>query len=418
MSPPEGSPAVYPTPTAASYGPLLDASELVVVDAPAASTALLTELAAERAIPLGAEVAAGRRQARLTVSIDNAAFKTQAYRLDVTAGDDGPTVAVRAGDEAGAYYGLLSLAQLVDTRGATMRLRTATIDDAPGFIRRGAILDPAPTTGVSTPESRAELLDRVRLGVQYKLNFVDLLREPWPELVRYCEDHFVELMVAFGYRDALTTDPRQRSKDILAAWLQAGARSVSLAWDDIPTTHPEELAKRHAEVFDDLYTFLRSRDPGVRVSTVLPPYGGIPGERLVGSEAGEGERYLALMKAALPDDVRVFWTGDGGVFSARVTAAGAQAYADAIGHEIALWDNDAIRFSQGRLPCSGRAPDLATVVPTYMGNLVGDSMWSGTNGEFALLTSLFYTWNPGAYDAAAGGAAAEQILATRGGASG
>ena len=418
MPQPEASPAIYPTPTAARYGPLLDASELVSIDAPAATTALLAELATERGIPLGAEVRAGRRQARLTVSIDEAAYTTQAYRLDVRAGDDGPTVSVRAGDEAGAYYGLLSLAQLVDTSGATMRLRAATIDDAPGFIRRGAILDPAPTTGISTPESRTELLDRVRFGVQYKLNFVDLLREPWPELVRYCEDHFIELMVAFGYRDALTTDPRQRSKDVLAAWLNAGAHSFSLNWDDIPTTDPDQLASRHAEAFGDLYGFLRSRDPAVRVSTVLPPYGGVPGQRLVGSEAGEGERYLALMNAALPEDVRVFWTGDGGVFSATVTTESAQRYADAIGHEIALWDNDAIRFSQGRQPCSGRAPDLATVVPTYMGNLVGDSMWSGTNGEFALLTSLLYTWNPVAYDAAAGGAAAEQILATRGAAAG
>lgn len=418
MSPPERSPAIYPTPTNASFGPMLDADELVTVDAPVATKALLAELAAERAIPLGAELTVGRRQARLTVTIDHAAYRTQAYRLDVTTGDDGPAVSVRAGDEAGAYYGLLSLAQLIDTSGTTMRLRAATIDDAPGFLRRGAILDPAPTTGISTPETRRQLLDRVRFGVQYKLNFVDLLREPWPELVRYCEDHFVELMVAFGYRDALTTDPRPRTKAILAAWLDAGAHSITLNWDDIPTTDPEGLAQRHAEAFGDLYAFLRSRDPGVRVSTVLPPYGGVPGQRLVGSQAGEGERYLALMKAALPDDVRVFWTGDGGVFSARVTTDGAQRYADAIGHEIALWDNDATRFSQGRLPCSGRAADLATVVPTYMGNLAGDSMWSGTNGEFALLTSLFYTWNPVAYYAAAGGAAAEEILAIPGGAPG
>jgi hypothetical protein len=44
-----------------------------------------------------------------------------------------------------------------------------------------------------------------------------------------------------------------------------------------------------------------------------------------------------------------------------------------------------------------------------MGNLVGDSLWSGTNGEFALLTSLLYTWNPIAYDPFASAAAAERI---------
>jgi hypothetical protein len=29
-----------------------------------------------------------------------------------------------------------------------------------------------------------------------------------------------------------------------------------------------------------------------------------------------------------------------------------------------------------------------------LGNLVPEGNWEGTDGEFALLTSLFYTWNP------------------------
>lgn len=406
------APVVNPSPTSATYGPMLDASELVAVAVSSSSlTALLAELAAERAIPLGAGVRLGGRPARLTVTIDGGAFPTQAYRLEVAPGEDGPSVTVRAGDEAGAYYGLVSLAQLVDTDGSTIRLRTATIDDAPGFARRGAILDPAPQTGVTTPASRAELLDRVRLGVRHKLNFVDLPgRTPWPELVRYCDDHHVELMIGWGYQDVLTTTPRQQVKDALAAQLDAGARSISLNWDDIPTTDPEALARRHADIFLDLHAFLRARDAGVRVSAVLPPYGGVPGQRLVSSGAGDGERYLAVMKTALPDDVRVFWTGDGGVFSETVTTAGARAYADAVGHELGLWDNDAIGFSRERRPCSGRAADLSSVVRSYMGNLAGEANWNGTNGEFALLTTLFYAWNPAAYDPAAAAAAAEQIL--------
>ena len=118
------------------------------------------------------------------------------------------------------------------------------------------------------------------------------------------------------------------------------------------------------------------------------------------------------MRDALPADVRVFWTGDGGVFSTTVTTAGARAYADAVGLELGLWDNDATRFSTGRQPCSGRAPDLSSVVHTCMGNLVGGGLWDGGNGEFALLTSLLYTWNPSTYDPAVADAAAERILAT------
>ena len=303
---------------------------------------------------------------------------------------------VRAGDEAGALNGLLSLARLIVAEGPTRWLRAATVDDAPGFARRGAILDPyvLPDIGV-TDASRALLLERVRLGVRFKLNFLDLVdRTPWPEVVRFCDDHHVELMNAIGYQDRLVAWWPDEDRRRLDEVLDAGTRSVALYVDDVPTTNPEVLAGRHAAVFRDLYAYLRGRDADVRVSAVLPPYGGIPGRNLVFSEPGDGERYLAVMRDALPADVRVFWTGDGGVFSATVTTAGARAYADAVGHELGLWDNDTIRFSREGRPCSGRAPDLSSVVHAYMGNLAGEASWDGTGGELALLTSLFYTWNP------------------------
>jgi hypothetical protein len=47
-----------------------------------------------------------------------------------------------------------------------------------------------------------------------------------------------------------------------------------------------------------------------------------------------------------------------------------------------------------------------------MGNLAGEGTREATDGEFALLTSLFSTWDPSAYDPAAAAAAAERILAT------
>jgi hypothetical protein len=128
------------------------------------------------------------------------------------------------------------------------------------------------------------------------------------------------------------------------------------------------------------------------------------------SDPGDGERYLAVMHDRLPADVRVFWTGDDGVFSETVTTSGARAYADAVGHEIGLWDNDTIRFSRDREPCSGRAPDLSTIVHSYMGNLAGEASWEGSAGELALLTSLAYTWNPAGYDPAAAAVAADRII--------
>lgn len=408
-------PVIDPRPVTVTYGAMLEASALAPVAVPSAALrALLDEVAADAGIPVTPAVVDGRRHARLSVTADDPSFASQAYRLEVAPTTDGPVVTVTAGDEAGAYYGLLSLARLVVAESSARWLRAATVEDAPGFARRGAILDPyvLPDVGV-TDASRALLLDRLRLGARFKLNFLDLVdRPPWPELVRYCDEHHVELLNALGGRASLVDwwpdEDRRRIDEVL----DAGTRSIAFCFDDIPTTNPEALASQHATVFRDLYAYLRVRDPGIRVSAVLPPYGGIPGRNLVFSKPGEGERYLAVMRTELPADVRVFWTGDGGVFSATVTTAGARAYADAVGHELGLWDNDTIRFSQERKPCGGRAADLSTVVHSYIGNLVTGDPWHGTNGEFALLTSLLYTWNPSVYDPTAAATTAERVLAS------
>jgi hyaluronoglucosaminidase len=407
-------PTIDPAPRTASYGDLLSMSALMAVDVPSAPLrALLGEVAADARMPISAAPEDGRGQARLTIRTDDSSLSSQAYRLEVTPTTDGPGITIRASDEAGAHYGLVSLAQLFVPGQAGGWLRVASVLDQPGMARRGAILDPwVMEAGGPTAASRALLLERVRLGVRYKLNFVDLPdRTPWPELTAYCAAHHVEVMVAKGYRDWLSTTPTSEVERILGEVVDAGARSFCLNWDDISTSSPEAVAQQQAAVFRQLHGYLRGRDPGVRVSATLTPYGGVPGGRLVGSAPGDGERYLAVMHDALPDDVEVFWTGDGGVFSPTVTTAGAQAYATAVGHRIGLWDNDTITFSRGHRPCSGRAADLHSVVRSYMGNLAGEAEWSGTSGGLALLTSLAYAWNPGAYDPASAAPAAERVLA-------
>ena len=151
----------------------------------------------------------------------------------------------------------------------------------------------------------------------------------------------------------------------------------------------------------------------VRLHVTLPPYGGVPGKNLmhVGSgQAGSGEAYLAAIRDHIPADAEVFWTGDRGPSSAKVTLAAASAYADAAGHRVALWDNDALDFARYRWPLSGRSADLVDSVDTYIGNMVGRLSWAADNGEFALSTMLDYTWNPAAYDPDRSAAQAEQQL--------
>ncbi len=403
-------PVIDPLPTTATYGDMIDAGGLAA-DLPGNLQVVLEDIAAETSIPVSKVAVAGRRQATLTVATDDASLPSQAYRLTIAPTTGGAAVTIRSSDDAGATNALVSLGRLLVAHDSTFWLRAAEVQDAPGFARRGFILDPwvMAANGV-TGESRQALLDRIKLGARYKLNFVDLPRDPWPALTDFCTQRHIEIMVPIGFAARLLTTPRDELKWLLGVFFDKGARSFSLNCDDLAITDGDGQAKSHAEVFVDLYDYVRSRDSNVRVSTVLPPYGGIPGQRLVGARAGEGEKYLARMRELLPSDVRVFWTGDGGVFSPRITAAGAKAYGDAIGHEMAIWDNDATRFASGRYPLSGRDPDVGSVAPTYMGNLAGEWGWVESNGRFAMLTSLMYTWNPAAYEPFAARDAAERIL--------
>jgi hypothetical protein len=348
-------PVIDPLPASATYGAMLEASALAPIAVPSAALrALLDEVAAEARIPVAPGVVDGHRQARLSVTADDPSFADQAYRLEVTPAADGPAVTVRAGDEAGAYYGLLSLARLVVAEGPTTWLRTATVEDAPGFGSRGAILDQFawPDLG-ATDASRARMLERIRLAARYKLNYLSI--PPWPDIVCFCDDHHVELMVAVGFRDRPTVTPMQQMKDQIDARLEAGIRSISITTDEDFVSDPKALGRLHAAMFVELIDYIRNRDPGVRVSILLPVYGGIPGKHLVNAPAGNGERYLAMIRAALPSDVPTFWTGDGGVFSPTMTAAGARAFSEAVGRSLIFWDNDTIKFSRAEAVERARA---------------------------------------------------------------
>jgi hypothetical protein len=406
-------PVVDPPPASATYGEMLEARELVAIGATVGVAGLVREVAADADLTVAPSVVAGRHQVRLTFETAERSLPSQAYRLSVSGTTDGVEIELRSGDEAGAWNGLASLRRLIAADGATRWVRTASIDDAPAFARRGAIMDAHSfAAGGVTAVSRSRVLDHVRFGAAYKLNFVDILdRDPWPELVSFCRSHHVEVMSGLGYRDVLTQMPRLDLHRRLDTLMDGGIESFSFAWDDLQVSDPASMAALHALILQDVYDYIHHREPEARISAVFPPYGGIPGKHLVASAVGEGEAYLAVMRDRLPQDVRVFWTGDGGVFSPEVTVAGATAYADAVGREVALWDNDALDSVRSGAPCRGRAADLATVVPTYMSNLASETNWAGSNGHLALLTELAYTWNPGAYDPERAADDARRILA-------
>ena len=401
-----GLPKIVPTPTTATYGGMTYVDGLVCRSCPqGVLTDRVGEIADEAKIPLGPPGGKQSRMAVLDVSVGAADLPAQGYRLEVgpgaqSSGSAAVLVAVRAADEAGAFYGLLSLGQLLTTDGSAHRVRAASVSDSPGFRRRGVILD---TPQPPTEADRVTQLERVRFGVGYKMNFLSLPNatpdhsQPAAGLLEYCRAHFVEVLSMIGYQDWLTDGPRTLVTDYIRRQYQLGIRSFSFNWDDIHVRDPERLAAAHAAVLADLYAYVRGLDPEISLFVTLPPYGGVPNVNLLADEKGIGERYLAAMRERIPPGVEVFWTGDGGVFSDEVTADAARAYGAAVGHGVALWDNNALWSGRHRLPVAGRAANLPSVIDTYMGNMAGEDAWPGDNGQFALRSALEYTWNPPAY---------------------
>jgi hypothetical protein len=418
-------PHIFPTPGEATYGELSEIRELVCRSFPTPRLAeLLDEVASSAGLPVANGNELGPGAALIDLTLGPADLPAQGYLLEVgpakDPGSDQLHIAVTGADEAGAYYGLLSLAQLITSSGTEHLVRSAAVRDSPGFARRGVILDaPLPVTA----EGRAQLIERLRFGVGYKLNLV------WPanaafddrrtasELIEYCTAHFIEVLVMLGYQDQLTQMPRKALTDLIRSYYDQGVRSFSFNWDDLHRSgDPTVLAAAHGAVLDDVARYMATLNEPVRLHVTLPPYGGVPGVNLRGvgdGGSGSGEAYLAAIRDHIPAAAEVFWTGDGGVYSSTVTLAGATAYRDAVGRPVALWDNDALYAGRGRHPIAGRSADLAGAVDTYLGNMTNASTWTADNGEFALSTILDYTWNPSAYDAGRAAAEAELRLAAR-----
>ena len=386
-----------PKPSSALYGETVEVAELVCVACPAGNLGdRVIEVAADAGLALAHSSAADRPQARLSLMVGVAGLPAQGYRLVIARSKGiGADVTIQAGDEAGGYYGLLSMAQLIVADGGTAHLRLATVEDHPSFLRRGVILT-------------ADPLDRVRFGVAYKLNFLYKRIQPneagMAELVTYCRSHYVTFMSLVGYSDYLTATPRADIKALLRSQYNLGIRNFSLNFDDIWSGDPAGLAASQATAFNDFYGYLRSLDPAIEVAITTGRYAGVPDT----IDAG-GRNYLTILTSKLPADVMVFWTGNG-VVSARIQTAGARAYSEFVGHKIGLWDNEGTQYVSWRLPVSGLDADLSTVVSTYMTNMSIDRAWTGSNGQFALLTALMYAWRPETYDSSAARDLAEESL--------
>ncbi len=423
-------PHVFPEPQNAHYGSeLVPLGKEIVLIGPASERLAVTlgKVAGEWGVKVVSRQRARnystikiRHGSALEAAKRSEANGPQGYKLSISKATNGAVIEITGGDEAGAFYALQSLRQLALKDRSGVRVRAVKIKDWPAFKRRGLIFF-----------DRTESVLRVlSLASRFKLNYFqgegarDSLHEKvvrqMKAVQKFCKAHHIEYCAHLGRKDVLSKLSREKLLKYYDERYRLGFRSFTVNFDDSSLKTAEQgrsAANIHAGATAAVYRYLRKLDPNVRLIMCPIPYGGLPekGFRFCSKEAGQS--YFGVVKAKLPRDVPLFWTGDGGVFSPKVTAEGAKKCGEAAGRKPFFWDNDPIRFANKRQPLSGREAKLYKEVAGYVANLnKAETRWGKAtrNAEFTLLTVAMYTWNPEKYDPKKAAAAAQLILVQEG----
>ncbi len=113
------------------------------------------------------QIAGGRLPGALVITFDGSLNRPQGYRLTI----DAEGIRIAASDAPGAFYGVMTLAQIIQTAGRT--LPGLTIEDWPDFPARGVLLD----ISRDKVPSMQTLYDLIDLLAGWKINQVQLYTE-------------------------------------------------------------------------------------------------------------------------------------------------------------------------------------------------------------------------------------------------
>ena len=146
-------------------------NQLIAINAPRPADLFFTAQRAQAALQhfarLKWEIAGGDLPAGLTIALDNSLPHPESYHLTI----DPDGIRVTGRDLAGAFYGVMSLVQLLQTHGGA--LPTLTIEDWPDLQARGVMLDIS-RDRVPTMETLYHLVD---LLAGWKVNQLQLYTE-------------------------------------------------------------------------------------------------------------------------------------------------------------------------------------------------------------------------------------------------
>jgi hypothetical protein len=252
----------------------------------------------------------------------------------------------------------------------------------------------------------------------------DRWREPYPEaellhlaeLNRRAAGHGVAFVYAISPALSMrfSSDDDHRALDAKCEQLwDAGIRSFSLLFDDVPTELPDESDR--ARFGDDPagagrahgHAARRFRDGFLARHGITEPVLVCPTDY-----AGTaGSPYRDGLAEELPAEARILWTGPDIVVGA-ITRDDIDRAAESYGRDLALWDNFPVNdFDRSRLflgPLTGRTGDT---VGSRLTGIVANPMVEAAPSRFALATVADWAGDPAAYDPDAAAARAFELVA-------
>lgn len=329
------------------------------------------------------------------------------------------TIVLAGVDNAGTFYAVQTLRQLLVTAGHRTVVHDVTVRDWPAMPIRGVI-----EGFYGAPWSTADRISQFVFDGETKMNTYvyspkddPYLRADWQDPYPAAQLAVITKLVTAATANYVTftyaLSPGlsicySSSSDITAliAKLQSmwdiGVRAFAIPFDDISEDAwncPADQTAFGAPNAQDIATAQAHVLNAVQQDFIDTHSGAAPLE-FVPTEYTDSssDAYTEAIASALDPQVIAEWTGVG-VIVPQITGSEAQTAGQVYGHPILLWDNypvndyDTTRLFMG--PYNGRTADLAQ----YLTGITANPMIEEEASKVALYTVGAYFWNPPGYDA-------------------
>lgn len=318
-------------------------------------------------------------------------------------------------DEAGTFYALQSLKQLVKKKKHKAFMKEVTILDKPHFKIRG-FKGWGEGWDLSQYQHMAEFMAGYKLNflMNCYLSFAETYwewRKPFSEkslqglkeLIDYCSKHFIRFCFAINpsyrakkelhFSDEKEIDLLLRKYGSIA---DLGAKWFALSLDDIADSlyYPDDqerfktFANAHVYLTKRLYVYLKEKNPDAELILCPTLYKGL---------FERGNSYLETLGEDLPKDINFFWTGKVSC-SRSITGEEADCIARVIQRKPFIWDNYPVTDWSPLAKNLGPVRDRSEFLYEHVAGWMSNSMIHPELSKFALITVADYTWNPIDYD--------------------